>query len=297
MSRRRRGVAVTLVVGLGLAVLAGASSPARADNVDVLIKDVKSSDEYKVRLSAVLALAKLGDKRGIAPLIGALSDRDKTVRGAAAVALGKLLTAQTPAGVRTQAVDALKVLIAREGTASVKQAAQKTLTQLEAIEAAAAAAAASTVPGGVYILVDQMASKVEPVVDLKALMRKTATTTLTRKAKDFLQTWPGGKAPTKRDLTAKQVTGFYLDGTINELSVKQKGTAATVSCKINMLIASYPEKSIFGMLTGTASVAGSNDPRDIELAKQDCVAAVVEDLVATKVVPTIRTKVGKGAGP
>lgn len=282
-------VALAIVVAIG--GLAVTATPARADNVDILIKDVKTSGEYKVRLSAVLALARLGDKRGIVPLIGALSDRDKTVRGAAAVALGKLLTAQTPATVRTQAVDALKALIAREGTPSVKQAAQKTLSQLEAIDAESAAAAVPA--GGVYIAVDQMASKVEPVADLKALMRKTASVTLTKKAKDFLQSWPGGKAPSKRDLTAKKVTGFYLDGTVSELSVKQKGNSATVSCKINMLIASYPEKSIFGMLTGTASVAGTNDPRDIELAKEDCIAAVVEDLVATKVVPTIRTKVGK----
>ncbi len=59
-----------------------------------------------------------------------------------------------------------------------------------------------------------------------------------------------------------------------------------------MLIATYPEKSIFGM-TGTASVAGSSDERDIaRLLGQDCVAAVVEDLVQSTAIPAIRQKAG-----
>jgi HEAT repeats len=257
---------------------------ARADNIDVLVKDVKSGGDYKVRLSAVLALAKLGDKRGLPALLGGLSDSDKTVRGAAAVAIGKLVSAATPATTRTQIKAAIETLLKRETTESVKKLANKTLQQLEALDSAAVTA------GGIYIEVAPMASKAEPAAAIKALMRKTAAAMLTKKANDFIQAWPGGKSPTRKDLDKKSVSGFYLDGTVNEVTVKQKGATATVSCKINMLIASFPEKSIFGMLTGTASVAGSSEPSDIELAKQDCVAAVVEDLVATKVVPTIRKK-------
>ncbi|MEZ4401983.1 MAG: HEAT repeat domain-containing protein [Kofleriaceae bacterium] len=268
-----------------LGVVALRPTAARADNIDVLVRDVKSGSDYKVRLSAVLALAKLADARGIPALVTALSDSDKTVRGAAAVALGKLASGSTPATTRAQIKKALDALVARESVASVKQLAQRTLKKLETLDAGNAG-----VSGTIYVEVDQMAAKVEPAAELKALMRKTAQGTLTKKAKDFMQTWPGGKSPTKKELTARRVAGFYLDGTVNELSVKQKGAAATVSCKISMLIATYPEKSIFGMLSGTASVAGTNDPRDIELAKQDCIAAVVEDLVNTKVVPTIRTK-------
>src|SRR5688572_14819827 len=65
-----------LLVGLGAA---------RADNVDKLLADLKSGRDYKVRLSAALSLAKLGDARAIPGLLDALEDDDKTVRGAAAV--------------------------------------------------------------------------------------------------------------------------------------------------------------------------------------------------------------------
>jgi hypothetical protein len=102
-------------------------------------------------------------------------------------------------------------------------------------------------------------------------------------------TWPGGE-PTKKQLADKKTTGFFVDGTLNELTTKEKGAATIVSCKINMLIASFPDKSMFGFLNGGATVQASNTPSDIALARQDCVSAVIEDLIAKKIVPTIKTK-------
>ncbi len=281
-----RALVIAIVIVLGLVAR---TTAAHADNVDTLIKDLRSGSDYKVRLSAVLALAKLGDARAIDPLIGALSDSDKTVRGAAAVTLGKLVDASTPTATRTKLVTALDRLIARETTASVKTQATKT----KQIVAALGAPAVAVAKGGIFVDVGLMAAVpklAEPVDAMKALMRKTTQTVLTRKAGDMMQTWSTGKTPTKPQLEAKGVKGFQVDGTVNEVSVKQKGSTATVSCKVSMLIASFPNPSIFAVLSGGAAVQGSNDPRDIELGKVDCVAAVVEDLVASKVVSAIRTK-------
>jgi hypothetical protein len=49
---------------------------------------------------------------------------------------------------------------------------------------------------------------------------------------------------------------------------------------------------VFGFLNGGASVTASSDPSDIKLAGEDCLAAVVEDLVAKKIIPTIKIKAG-----
>lgn len=275
---------VAVLVALGVA-----AAPAHADNVDTLIKDLKSGSDYKIRLSAVLALAKLGDKRAIDPLVGALADSDKTVRGASTVALGKLVDASTPAATRTKITAALDKLIARESTASVKTQAEKT----KAIIAALGAATPPPASGGIYVEVGPMAAekgKAEPVDLMKSLMRSTVQSVLKSRGKDFAQTWITGKTPTKAQLEAKGVKGFQVDGTVNEVGVKTKGSTATVSCKVSMLIATYPPPSIFAVLSGGAAVQGSNDPKDIELAKSDCVAAVVEDLVASKVVGAIKTK-------
>ena len=66
-------------------------------------------------------------------------------------------------------------------------------------------------------------------------------------------TWPGG-APSKAALAQKGVAGFYVDGTLNELKVKSSGSGATISCKVSMLLADFPDKSVFGFLNGGASV-------------------------------------------
>lgn len=281
-----RALLVGLAIVLGLAVTA---RPAHADNVDALIKDLKSGSDYKIRLSAVLALAKLGDKRAIEPLADALGDRDKTVRGASAVALGKLVDASVSMALREKILAGLDALEKRESASSIKTQAQKTRAIVKGLAPPPAPAAAPG-KGAIYVDVGAMAATVEPSAALKTLMRKTAQGMLKSKGAEMLQTWPGGKNPGKKDLDAKGVRGFHVDGTVNELVVKQKGSTATVSCKISMLIATYPEKSIFAVLSGGAAVQGSNDAKDIELAGKDCVAAVIEDLVATKVVPTIRSK-------
>ena len=70
------------------------------------------------------------------------------------------------------------------------------------------------------------------------------------------------------------------------------GNSTTVSCKISMLLASFPDKSVFGMLNGGAKVQGGSSAKDIALSSDDCVSAVVESLIATKIVPTIKTKAG-----
>jgi hypothetical protein len=59
-----------------------------------------------------------------------------------------------------------------------------------------------------------------------------------------------------------------------------------------MLLAEFPSKSVFGFLNGGAKVQASSSPSDIALAREDCVAAVVEDLIAKKIIPTIKTKAG-----
>lgn len=102
--------------------------------------------------------------------------------------------------------------------------------------------------------------------------------------------WPGGKDPSKRQISQKKVKAFHVDGTINELNATASGSSTTVSCKVSMLIASYPEKSMFGFLKGGAQVRSSSSPKEVQYAKEDCVAAVMEDLVARKIIPTIKSR-------
>lgn len=280
---------------VALALLAALAAPARADKVDDLIRDLKTGGDYKVRLSAALSLAKLGNKRAIPAFVIALSDKDKTVRGAAAVALGKLVDATTSGPQKTQVEKALTSMIARESSDSVKKQAEKTLQGIKAIGGGGGGSTqAGVASGAVYVDLGPMSSKSESGDNtrLKALMRTTVEKTFRSKGQPMLTAWPGGKSPTRKDLDARKATGFHVDGTLTELTVKEKGSSATVSCKVSMLIATYPEKSVFGFLNGGASVTASADATDIRLASEDCLAAVVEDLTAKKIIPTIKIKAG-----
>lgn len=275
-----------VLVAAVVALLVIRATPARADNVTDLAKQLENGSDYKVRLSAALSLSKLGDQRAVPAFIAALDDSDKTVRGAAAVGLSKLVNAKTKDKLRKQAVDALTRVAKSDASTFVQKQAQKALETIQALTGGAGTVAPF------YVNVGDMAVKVTGADKLKALMKATVEKTVKKTDKNMSTTWAGGIVPAQKQLDAAKVAGFFVDGTLNELTVKTKGASSIVSCKLSMLVATFPRKSIFGVLEGSASVQGSDDPKDIEYAKSDCVAAVIEDLVAKKIVPTIQSRSG-----
>lgn len=288
-------MSIARVCVLALLVLLAlfAPSTARADNVDQLISELSDGSE-RVRLSAVLNLTKQGDPRGIEPLIRVLgNDSDKKVRSAAAVGLGIIVTPKTKKDLRAKAIAALQKAASSDSAALVQAQAEKSAKTLG--EQAGSSGPSTGPAKGIYVNVGPMSSKTGDTKKdpkLKALMNKTAGQTLGRVASSMQTTWPGGNNPTEAQLRAKGFSGFYVDGTLNELKTTTSGNTATVSCKVSMLLASFPSKDMFGFLNGGAKVQGSASPRDVEMAGEDCVMAVMEDLIAKKIVPTIKSKAG-----
>jgi hypothetical protein len=279
-------VATHIVVVLGLLL---AARPAHADAVSTLIKQLSDSSD-KVRLAAALNLAKAGDERGILPLAKTLlNDSDRNVRGAAAVALGRLVKENPSTRYKNLAVANLKTAAARDSSDFVQTQAQNAL---KTIGTSSESSGPSGGGGGIYVNIGPMSSKTTSSnnTKLRALMVKTAQKTLTKVAGHMKQSWPGG-TPSKAELARKKVSGFYVDGTLNELKVKTSGSGATISCKVSMLLADFPDKSVFGFLSGGASVTASSSHTDQELASEDCVTAVIENLITSKIVPTIKSKV------
>lgn len=268
------------------------AAPARADNVTELIKQLED-DSDKVRLAAAVNLTKLGDQKAILPLVKALSnDGSADVRSAAAIAVAKLVDANTKPSVKNLVINALKKAEASDASALVKSQATKSLAALGA-GSGGGQQPATTGKNGIYVNIGPMSSKTgDPVADakLRPAMVKVATQTFSKSASTMATSWTGGATPTAAQLDQKGYQGFYVDGTLNELKVSTAGSTTTVSCKINMLLASFPDKSVFGFLNGGAKVQGGSSPKDIALSSDDCVSAVVESLIATKIVPTIKTK-------
>jgi hypothetical protein len=271
-----------------VAVLVIRAAPARADNVDTLIGQLANGSDYKVRLSAAIALAKVGDQRAVRPFINALGDDDKNVRGAAAIGLSKVVNSQTKKRDREDAIKALSDVKDNDPSSFVQKQAEKALDILNQLGGGGGNANA-----GIYVNIGDMSAKTSDAEKMRSLMRSTTLKMFGKVATNMTTSWAGGNVPTKKQLDAKGVAGFHVDGTLTDLSTKEKSGSTIVSCKVSMYIATFPEKSVFGFLNGGASVQASTDPSDVDAAKGDCVTAVVEDLVQHKIVPTIQTRSGK----
>lgn len=281
---------------LALAVLFVLAHVAYADNVEQLIKQLSDSSE-KVRVAATVNIAKTEDARAIKPLIERLQkDSDYKVRGAAAVGLGKVVAAHPGDSNRSAAVKALTRASAVDSNQFVKDQAKTALSTIanagSDTKAKPSGGGGGGGKGGIYVNVGPMSSKTGGSKDAKwrATMVKVTEKTLAKVAPNMSTTWSGG-SPTKSALASKGVSGFYVDGTLNTLDIKTSGGGATISCKVSMLLADFPDKSVFGFLNGGASVTASSSAKDQELAAEDCVTAVIENLIANKIIPTIKSKV------
>ncbi len=275
----------SIVALLTVVLLLGFAGSAFADKVDTLIKRMLDSSDYKQRLSAALNLQKTGDARAIPAYIKALDDSDKTVRGVAAASLGKMIDANTKPSVRTKAMTKLKNAAAKDKNSFVRKQAQKAYASIKNLGSGGVVSGAK-----IYVDVGKMSDNTGTGASLAKMMRRVTLKTLKKKAPSMATGWKGGKAPTKKQLKKAGTTGYHVDGTLNALDVKMNGSSALVSCKVSMLLASFPDKSMFGFLKGSAKVQAGSSAKDIGYAKEDCVGAVVEDLVRRKIIPTIKTR-------
>ncbi len=270
-----------IAVVLFLAVLTGLPGLARADKIDDLSNQLRGSSSYKVRLSAALTLTKLRDERAIEPLIRALRDSEKSVRGVAAAGLAKLVKKKTKSKVKKKVLAALKRAMENDKNDFVRRQAEKAYSRVGAVSTQTSSARA----GGMFVDLGAMGDKTGKNEALRKLMRKTVQKTFGKKADDIAM----GVKPSARVL--RKMSAFHIDGTLTSVEVKKRGSSAEVSCKVSMLMASFPKKSMFGFLDGGARVQTGSSKRDIQYGKEDCVAAVVEDLIARKVIPTLRGRV------
>lgn len=283
------------LIQLVVVVLALLATRAHAGQVDTLIDQLNNDGTDKVRLAAAVNLAKLGDAKAILPLAKALlNDSDKNVRGACAAALGVLVTGSTKSSIKGLVVNNLKSAAENDASDFVKQQANKALASITGQAGTTNTGHTGTASGGgggIYVNIGPMSSKAGSANDakLRSLMVKVANQTLGRVARHMGTTWPGG-VPSKTVLAQKSVSGFYVDGTLNALTSKVSGGSATVTCKVSMLLADFPDKNMFGFLNGGASVQGAASEREQAMAAEDCVSAVIEDLIAKKIVPTICSK-------
>src|SRR5687767_7317262 len=129
-------------------------SAALADKVDELSQKLRGDPDYKVRLSAALNLGKLGDPRAVAALIDGVGDRDRTVRGVCAAALGKPVGASVPEDLHARAISALDRAASGDADATVRSEAGRSLGAIRALQTQRPSPPAGR---GVYVEIGPMA--------------------------------------------------------------------------------------------------------------------------------------------
>ncbi len=274
-------ISLRLTFGISVVLIAMMLVPglALADKIDSLSRQLRGSSSYKVRLSAALTLTRIRSERGIEPLMRALRDREKSVRGVSAAGLGKLVTTNTALSTRARVLDALKRVMATDKDKFVRRQARRAYTVVKALNSKPRKRS-----GRIFIDVGAMGDKTGRNELLRKLMRITAANTLTQKAPSMAH----GIAPSAAKL--RRMNAFHIDATLTELTVKKSGLSAQIGCKVSMLMATFPKKSMFGFLSGGAVVKTGSSSQDVRSGKKDCVTAVITDLVTRRVIPTLKKR-------
>jgi hypothetical protein len=290
------------ILGIAAVVLClGLVQPARADLVDVRTQQLRGGNDYKVRLSAVLWLAKKSDDRSIGALAEALaSDPEHAIRRVAAGALGKLVTASTSAKVRERAVAALEQAIRQDRDSRVRRSAKRSLKRVAAIRPLPAEPAAPLEPAAqVFINVERPSlGKHDVPARVSGDLQERVKEVLKQEVPAYLLSWQSGRLPTKAELDGTRTRGWLVGASLSQLQVSAKGSMVEVRCAVTMRINRWEGRDTQERLiahetasaTGKGHVTARNSKRSIEGAARDCALAVAEQLTAKQVVPFLEQK-------
>jgi hypothetical protein len=250
-----RRIAALLAV---VAVLAGGApaSVSRAEDVSTLHKDLATGGDFRVRVTAALALGKIKDPSSVGPLSRALSDSQGAVRAAAAAALGSLGD--------PSAIAALEGAKQKEDTASVKNAIEATITKLK------------------------NKSKTKFLVTVGRLENKSGnpkmSQTFTAAAKSGLSRLPGVEIVTDSSAVAesqkRKLPLVALDGRLVQLEKANSGADVGYSAKVEFIVRKLPEQSLKGSVKGNAQAlangAAVRTDKQVTQLQNDAVNAAVE---------------------
>jgi len=270
------------------------AATAYADRIDREVKDLKGGDSYKVRLAAVLALAKTFDARAVSALTDALdTDKEATIRRIAANGLGKIIDAETPADAVEGANAALDHASKSDKDKDVRAAAAKSLATVAEVTKPKKSTTAKTASGTVFVNVETANDITKRAASTTASLTKVVRGTV--KAKGYSVDWPGGP-PTQAQLTDSGALAFVVGTTVKTIDITAKGSQTEVKCTLAIRIAPWNgtdgteawEANRAASASGSAkAVTGSND-KAIAGGIRDCVEAVGQEITTRQVVPFIK---------
>jgi hypothetical protein len=258
--------ALLLTSALGVAL---APAVARGEQkVAYLVEQLKTSEDYRVRTQAALALGASGDDAAVKPLCDALADRNASVKVAAAAALGKL---GKPA-----AVPCLKAAQGKESTPSVKAQIDKSIAALD--QGAPAGPSTPPPPSAdtkFYVAIQVTNKTSRPAAEVEAIVRGAIQDKIL--AKKGFAVAPKTETSTQggQIVKSKKLKGFFLIATV-EPPIYGGGDLTQV---VRVSMWSYPEKSLQGEFAPKLTQSGTSrgDTQSENLLMKMCAENAAEN--------------------
>ncbi len=263
-NRRVACVLVTLALAVGPLSLRAAV----ADNTSIteLSNTLNKSSSEKSRLGAVIALARLGERGTMKPLVGALRDPSSKVRAAAAAALGRLGHKSALPALR-EAINDSDELVRKQATkavAAVSQANGLAVDDAMPSNEAAAPATASSAKAGfghapralpgrpeLYVLINTSTDDSSQRLDEKT--RKGHGEIVRNAMAAALKTSPAISA-NNADLEKYGLTTRHLDLSVVKLEVKSVGAYMEIEAQLRLAI-SDKTGNMLSFVSGGAKVS------------------------------------------
>lgn len=239
-------------------LLAGTiTTSARAQSkVADLAKQLRTSDDFRVRTQAALALGASADGAAVAPLCDGLKDKVPAVRAGAAAGLGRLG--------KKEGVGCLKGARAAEKDASVATQIDQSVAKIEG--GGGDAPPPIGADAKYYVAIEVQSKSPKPLPEVEKLVRSTIQAKLLSAGGFAIA--PKAETPAQggQIVKTKKLSGFYLIATV-EAPVYAGGSLVQ---KMTMTIWNYPDKALKGQVAPKMTQQGtpSSDPAsETELIK------------------------------
>jgi len=203
-----------------------------------LVQLLEGAQDYRVRLQAVLVLGKLGGPRAMSALRQRLSAPKALVRGMTATMLAQ-------AG-DVEALPLIKRALRQEKDKNVIQRLKLAIGVLSELRAAPP-------PGTRYYIT--MGKVVNNTKEGGEDAARSLGEILLRELGEVegIISWWGSKKYSPRMLARRKIKGYVVDGAILQLEHAVKGDEVELSCKIKVMLSTYPGNSMKTFYTGNAS--------------------------------------------
>jgi hypothetical protein len=250
---------------LGVALFAVAPA-ARADKLDQIIQRLASSDDFRVRTQAALALGASKTKRSVSPLCRGLGDPSSSVRAASAAALGKL---------HKGGRQCLERRLSTEKSAAVKSTIRRALASLLGRDVLSPAEPQLKSDTRVYLAIGKTTDNTgRNGTKIHALVRAALAKAAARLGGYAIAPEGETTAAAKKVLAKhKQLKALYLSPKVKE--PEYNGGSLTV--RVEVAIFSYPGKALKGMIP--VKLTQQDVPQKDEVSENELIKMAVERLV------------------